>query len=234
MFYPVGDIHGRYDCLVGLYNKIMERIKENPDILGDTIVFLGDYIDRGPQSKQVLDFLMSLGNSDIVKHVILMGNHELMMIDARFNENYETERDASLWLSNGGDETLKSFGLTFDQFRNGEADEYVNWVSNLEMIREEFDYIFVHAAVETDTDGRNVVFDQDTFLWGRHKPNYRRLGKIVVHGHVVKAKGPLFLMENNEIFMDVGCGFSFVNRLATVPLPIYYDGESFEVINYYA
>ncbi len=65
MYYPIGDIHGRFDLLEGLYAMVREEIEQNPDYaMGDTIVFLGDYIDRGPQSKEVLDFLMNLEDTE--------------------------------------------------------------------------------------------------------------------------------------------------------------------------
>src|SRR5258708_32931501 len=101
VMYAVGDIHGMYNLLQEMMDKIYQR---EPGI----IIFLGDYIDRGPDSKKVIDFLMKGPQKDGFEFITLMGNHEDMCIHAHTASNRENQ---SHWLQNGGDKTLESFGF---------------------------------------------------------------------------------------------------------------------------
>src|ERR1043166_493704 len=92
----IGDIHG---CLRAL-DLLLETVQPQPD---DVIVTLGDYVDRGPDSKTVLDRLIDLPNR--CKHIALKGNHDLMMLKAR--DDWEEFKH---WLNYGGRETLQSYG----------------------------------------------------------------------------------------------------------------------------
>src|SRR5690606_352365 len=127
--YCVGDIHGCYDHLLDLMDMVYDQ---EPG----TIVFLGDYIDRGPKSKQVLDCLMSLdsGGTKIAgdwKYVFLRGNHEEMVLLG----------DSYLWHMNGGKETLDSFPNRIM------PQEYIDWMKKLKLTYETDDYYFVHAGL---------------------------------------------------------------------------------------
>lgn len=92
----IGDIHGHHAALTGL----LERIQPTPD---DTIVTLGDYVNRGPNSSQVLETLSTLHQT--CHHVAVLGNHDEMMLDSR-NDVHAEQR----WILNGGDYTLESYG----------------------------------------------------------------------------------------------------------------------------
>lgn len=98
--FAIGDIHG---CFDSLRTMIEQKIKIRKE---DKIILLGDYIDRGPQSKEVVDYIIDLQNSgfDLVP---LIGNHEAMLLDTLNNNEY-----FSIWIQNGGTETLRSFGIS--------------------------------------------------------------------------------------------------------------------------
>lgn len=236
MYYPIGDIHGRFDLLEGLYALVREEIAQNPDYaFGDTIVFLGDYIDRGPQSKEVLDFLMALEDTDEVKHICLLGNHEEFMLHCRMNPADHVT--LGQWLYHGGEQTLKAFGKTAEQMYHGHLEDYINWLRERPIIAHDYDYVFVHAAVTMNAplDAQN----RDTCLWAfeTYEGVYRNYNRIVVHGHITRKVGdkfdtaPYIDIPNNRIWMEVGANFT--NGLAAVALPQPFDPDhEIKVIQY--
>jgi len=208
LVYAVGDIHGRLDLL----SRIVDKIERHADLLGveePTIVFLGDYIDRGPQSKEVVDFILKEmpRGFDIV---CLRGNHEQMMLD--FLD--DAERGYG-WCMNGGTETLRSYGVLrpnqtesadrFEKLRSGLLD-------NLPFPHEDFferlhyygvmgDYCFVHAGIRPGVpmeDQRliDLLWIRDEFL-----NCDQDLGKIVVHGHTPDKE---IQLRKNRIGIDTG------------------------------
>ena len=236
MYYPIGDIHGRFDLLEGLYALVREEIAQNPDPeFGDTIVFLGDYIDRGPQSKEVLDFLMALEDTETVKHNFLMGNHEEFMIHCRRNPH--DQQTLGQWLYHGGEQTLKAFGKTAEQMRHGHLEDYIVWMENLPLIAYDNDYVFVHAGIHTHK-GLDTQYPERC-LWDfvTRDDAYEGYNKIVVHGHITRKVGNRFDTEphidiaNNRIWMEVGANFT--NGLAAVALPQPFDPDhEIKVIHY--
>lgn len=164
----IGDSHG---CNDSLRTLICEEIKLTAE---DRLILLGDYIDRGPDSKAVLDFIMKL-ISDEHNVVPLMGNHENMMINAPLSplDNYN-------WMMNGGDETLRSFGVTSVQ----EIDsKYLDFVSSMPYYYMTGNFIFVHGGFNDDID--DPFSDTYSMIWERryqyHSPVFK--DKIIVHGH---------------------------------------------------
>ena len=116
----IGDIHG---CLE-LLKRLMDRVKWQPD--QDRLIFLGDYIDRGPDSKGVIDFLLQLMRES-EKVQCLMGNHESMFLD------FLSGVDISTFLINGGEDTLRSY------YFDGETiipPEHVHFLKNLQIFLE--------------------------------------------------------------------------------------------------
>jgi serine/threonine protein phosphatase 1 len=216
MLYAIGDIHGRFDLLQKLYNEILDDIKKVDDPFGAQIIFLGDYIDRGPESKQVLDFLMDLSDYDHpnVKHIILIGNHELMMLDSWmgiYDGNF------SMWTHNGGVQTLKSFGLPKEPIRDNPIIEpYAKWIALLPTYAMTDDYIFCHSGY---FDPNIPLDDQyNSLLWGRpSKGRYIGFHKRVIHGHTPQDGKPL--IDVNRINVDIGCGHPGYNSLCAVVLP---------------
>jgi len=165
----------------------------------DKLVLLGDYIDRGPGSKDILDLIMDLidENYNIVP---LMGNHEDMMLNASRSalDNYN-------WMLNGGDETLNSF----DAISVEEIDKkYLDFIASLPKYHEEGKYFFVHGGFNDDLD--DPFSDEYSMLWDRrfeyNSPVFRE--KIIVHGH---RPHPLRELKNQirqspqVINIDTGC-----------------------------
>ena len=124
----IGDIHGCINALTSL----IEFVEPGAE---DTIVTLGDYVDRGPDSAAVLDFVIKLGSTHNL--VPLRGNHEIMMLDARDKKGW-----LGPWLSYGGEETLQSYGGSF----NGVPDSHFDFLENSLLPYHECEtHFFVHA-----------------------------------------------------------------------------------------
>jgi serine/threonine protein phosphatase 1 len=173
----IGDIHGCHTALVGLFNEVSPSAS-------DQIVFLGDYIDRGPASRSVADFL--IGQSKCRSCVFLRGNHEVMVLDAR-NDPLK----ADLWQSYGGFETLHSYGA---QYRK-------NWASFIPEAHWSFweravrafetpTHIFIHACLDPDID----VSEQPDWLaywefFERIRPH--KSGKKIICGHTPQKSGDI-------------------------------------------
>ncbi|MBM7559735.1 metallophosphoesterase family protein [Marinitoga litoralis] len=165
MIWVISDIHGMYDRLLNLIQKIPEN---------DKIIFLGDYIDRGPDSKLVLDLLFQLKD----RAIFLKGNHEDMMIDYLENNGKYLE---GIWFRNGGLHTLKSFN-------NNVEDKYIDFLKSLKLYHiEEIEgvkYLFVHAGVRygitlEDQSERDLLWIRSEF----YMQNYKYDDYIVIHGH---------------------------------------------------
>ena len=196
----IGDVHGMYEKLI----KLMDKIRFNPD--EDLLIFLGDYIDRGPAPGRCLQYIFALQQqySDVV--VCLMGNHEVMMssyfMQKRGNYNNLIVDYAGSWLDNGGLETLKQL----DEMEADTKEELLQWVMNLPVKYQYQDFFFVQNE-----------FDM---LWRRQQwwEQYKGEETLVV-GHtpvqkVMKLTGkerrtpkPLFL-TNHVIMCDTGAYMS--------------------------
>jgi serine/threonine protein phosphatase 1 len=163
--YAVGDIHGRFDLL----KQAILAIESDSDAA--TVVFLGDYIDRGPQSRQVLETLMAGPKRSGDRWICLQGNHEVMMVAAR-----HSRREMDRWLGNGGEETLDSFG--------GQVPETVlAWCAALPLKWETEHHFFVHAGIRpgvalAEQEPETMLWVRDLFL-----DDARDHGKHIVHGH---------------------------------------------------
>lgn len=183
--YAIADLHGRYDLL----EAALERIEASPS--GGTIVFLGDYVDRGPQSREVIERLLAGPTQPGWKWVCLKGNHEDMMVGA-----IRGEYEESWWLGNGGSHTLASYDDCMVPA------EHVDWMDGLPRCYADGMRVFVHAGLD-----ETIPFDEQTeqtMLWSR-VPRDRdytcRLG-YVVHGHTPFEDGPVIL--NGRANLDTG------------------------------
>jgi serine/threonine protein phosphatase 1 len=199
--YAVGDIHGRRDLLDLLMAQITEDAARLPEGIKPQIIFLGDYIDRGLKSREVIDFFTS-GAAGRFDPVFLMGNHEEALL--RFLE------DASFgnqWARYGGAETLYSYGLAppnqraslnsheemsaarnawtrvWTEFRNRLPAEHLAFFQSLKPYHVAGDYLFVHAGLRpgvelAEQSVRDMLWIREEFLDDRaHFP------QMVVHGH---------------------------------------------------
>ena len=208
----IGDVHGMYEKLI----KLMDKIRFNPD--EDLLIFLGDYIDRGPDPGRCLQYIFALQQQypDVV--VCLMGNHEVMMssyfMQKRGNYNNLIVDYAGSWLDNGGLETLKQL----DEMDADTREELLQWVMNLPVKYQYQDYFFCHAGVDPDVP--LAVQNEFDMLWRRQQwwEQYKGEETLVV-GHtpiqkVMKLTGkerrtpkPLFL-ANHVIMCDTGAYMS--------------------------
>lgn len=198
MIYAIGDIHGMYTKLTRLYRMITMDIASH-GITDATIIFLGDYVDRGPQSDKVLDFLMSLKDTDSLTHIFLKGNHEDMMVD-----NYYRDGHITMWLTNGGRETLDAFGIDWPDnfYNNSDLKDYIIWCKKLPTMHIIGPYAFVHGGYDCKFpphEQRNEVL-----MWKRVTPymegrEYNNCDFIIVHGHTPFKEAQV---HTNEINVD--------------------------------
>jgi serine/threonine protein phosphatase 1 len=187
--YAVGDIHGRADILADLFASIDQDLKTHPT-MRSIEVFLGDYIDRGPHSRRVLDLLIARQRQR--RTVFLKGNHEAYA--------YQVLSDPSLllgWVHIGGINTLLSYGVKLsngdhDQqaqqaiaaaFRHAMPDSHYHFLKGLALSLSCGDYFFVHAGVRPGIplvrqSEQDLLWIRDDFLL--HEEDF---GKVVVHGH---------------------------------------------------
>ena len=181
--YAVADLHGRSDLL----NAALAAIERHAPAGGRrTVVFLGDYVDRGPGSRQILERLMA-GPPTGWSWICLKGNHEDMMVRA------STGRAPLLWWTrNGGDATLASFGGKV-------PDGTLSWADSLPSLHQDAFRIYVHAGVD-----EAVPLDQqseETLLWVRHPESHvGGHGRLhVVHGHTPFEDGPKLLRGRTNL-----------------------------------
>ena len=182
----IGDIHGEIDKLNSLLDKI------NPT-KSDTLVFLGDYIDRGDHPKLVISTLLKL--KKITNCVFLTGNHEDMLLRTKETKK---EEDIGFWLFNGGTTTLDDYGDYTEIFKT-----HGNFFENLELYYLTDKFLFAHAGIRPDKP-LNEQEKQD-FLWIRD--NFIRkkhiLKQKVIFGHTI-FETPL--VEDDKIGINTGCG----------------------------
>jgi serine/threonine protein phosphatase 1 len=175
--YVIGDIHGLDDLLGAALGEISARARGETGV----IIAIGDYVDKGPQTRQVIERLLP-GIGSGWKFVALKGNHDAMMVEAL--------RDPSKlpgWLEKGGDAALASYGG--DPAAVPHA--HIAWLDQLPLTHLDAHRLYVHAGVEP-----GVPLDQQsetTLLWKRYpKGNPDGFGELhVVHGHDNDPEGPL-------------------------------------------
>lgn len=200
--YAIGDVHGCLDQLVDLHAQIARDLAARP-VAKATLVHLGDYIDRGPDSAGVLARLLApppdLAAATIVN---LMGNHEAMLLAA-----LDGERGAAAnWLHNGGVAALESWGVrprasTRDWVRTIPP-EHIALMRGLAIIHRQGGYLFVHAGIRPgialEAQSReDMLWIRETFL------GYAgRLPCVVVHGHTPEDTKPV--VTDNRIGIDTG------------------------------
>ena len=220
--YAIGDIHGRLDLL----EDILRRIRRDDASRGAAethVIFLGDLIDRGSDSAQVVDRAMQLaasGEFDSLR--FLKGNHEEVFIRAARGDALST----SFVSRYGGRETLISYGLAAEALEQMDEEQLIDWMLNhiprahvdfldaFEDLIEIGDYVFVHAGIRPkvpldEQKPQDLRWIRDEFL------NWRRShdGKIVVHGHTIMLEVD---EQPNRIGIDTGAYHS--GRLTALAL----------------
>lgn len=206
--YAIGDIHGCIDKLTDLMSKI------NVDLSRDTLVFLGDYIDRGRFSYEVVSYLIQL-KKRAENVVFLKGNHEEML------EYYLRGKNKLAYLVNGGQQTIDSYLKQSSKTGKGVIPkEHQTFFQGLELYYETDEYIFVHAGLREKV----TLADQtpEDMLWIRSQfiRSSFDFGKRIVFGHTPV---PEPLVKPNKIGIDTGAVYG--NKLTCVELPdlIFHD-----------
>jgi serine/threonine protein phosphatase 1 len=200
--FAIGDIHG---CSKTFRKLLLEEIKPQKS---DLIFCLGDYIDRGKDSKGVIDLILDFRANGYAINT-LRGNHEQIMMDSvRSKELF------GLWMDNGGDETLKSFNVNaYDNL----APKYKTFFETTEFYLTYEHYLFVHAGINFRS--ANPFEDRESMLWirGMEVDNNLLGPRIIVHGHT-----PLFIDSiltqrgKNVINIDGGCVYKQVHGLGNL------------------
>lgn len=196
--YAVGDVHGHAALLDSLNARIAADLDESPPQAAH-VVYLGDYIDRGPDSRGVIDRLIALSRRDDgIKRSFLMGNHELGLFE--FLEEPETE----IWTQWGGLETLASYGLTFpdsvllpaekaravEALRKAMPAGHLDFLKALRPCISIGDYLCAHAGIDprktlAQQTMADYTFIREPFLNWHRDPAYKPLPFKVVHGHTI-------------------------------------------------
>ncbi len=203
--YAIGDIHGRADLLREMHRRIAADAAAHP-AADKMIVYLGDYVDRGPDSRGVIDILLD-APLDGFRTVFLKGNHEAFML-AFLDGDLDAGRG---WLFNGGDAALGSYDVPF-RYSHGleqtRADlaaalpaSHRAFLDTLQLHHSAGDYLFVHAGIRpgvalADQDAHDLLWIREEFL-----DSTADHGRIVVHGHSIE-RAPVF--RPNRIGIDTG------------------------------
>lgn len=205
-YLAIGDVHG---CLKSL-QALMEQLEKYSD---RQFVFLGDYIDRGPDSKGVVDYLLEFREDKDC--IFLRGNHEQMLLDA-----YEAN-DLDLWLMNGGRSTLESYGARYNDLKIPE--EHLDFYRQTRMYYNTPDFFFVHAGlspaqtIEQSLQDEGAIAD---FLWERSHLNAFETPweKTVVFGHTPR---PHPIRKQKMLGLDTGCVYESLGygKLTAAVLP---------------
>ena len=212
--WAITDIHG---CAY-TFESLLRTIDFTRE---DTLFLLGDYIDRGPRSKDVLDTILRL-RKDGYTVECLLGNHDWVMLHALDEPN---TKEAHNWKNRfGGHETLRSFGTTSEQ---GIDTQYINLLQSMDYYREYKNLILVHAGLNLDI--HDPLADRDAMLWiryGDQKVSRAWLKeRIIVHGHTPHARHRIRRQvderaEHPVIGIDNGCVYQHagMNHLCALEL----------------
>jgi len=218
MLYAVGDIHGESEMLSELLSKL-------PLVPGDRLVFVGDYVDRGPDSKSVVEKLIAFSKHHSCE--FLLGNHESMFLDSLGWQGSDYF-GGDAFLLNGGDRTLASYEY-FSQVGPAQREfalpkEHAEFFRRLKLYHRDGDYLFVHAGIgrhllgETDVEWALGRAHTEDLLWDRATADLpHQLGVTIVYGHTPSAD---FAVRWNPPFsIGIDTGAVYGGRLTAIRLP---------------
>jgi serine/threonine protein phosphatase 1 len=194
--FAIGDIHGCRGALADLLLQCHEHAAGRPS----RFVFIGDYIDRGADSRGVIETVRELEHEAPRRVVCLLGNHEELLLSALGSG------DPLLWLENGGGATLASYGASDPHALP--ADD-IAWLKSLRLTFDDGKRFYVHAGIDPDLPLDRQ--SRDTLLWirARFHRAARDYGRLIVHGHT-----PTWNAEPevkpNRINVDTGCVYGGV------------------------
>jgi serine/threonine protein phosphatase 1 len=199
--YAIGDVHGCLDRLVSLHWAITADLAANP-VSESVLIHMGDYVDRGSDSAGVIWLLTGTVAPPVSRRVDLLGNHEVMMLEALSSGNART---AEIWLDNGGAATLESYRVPSSaspaEWESAIPIAHRQWMKTRDLLHPEGGYLFVHAGIRP---GRaiarqrpeDLLWIRDSFLNSQDKHPF-----VVVHGHTPYAEPEV---RPNRIGIDTG------------------------------
>lgn len=204
--FAIGDIHGEYKKLIQLISIL--RTNHNLDLTMDKLIFMGDYIDRGPDSASVLRQLYKLQKTSPKNVICLLGNHEKMMIDW-----YEGVDKWGLWIINGGVETQKSFDPMCPKY-------LLKWLKKLPYIHREDGFVFTHAPLPREENRKSPrrargFFTQEECIWPCSPGKEHEYSRNMLWDNTIGVCGHIHALRENKfeprlyphyIFTDAGCG----------------------------
>jgi serine/threonine protein phosphatase 1 len=208
--YAIGDVHGRFDLLQDMHARIRDEIER--DRPADwRILHVGDYVDRGPQSREVIERLVALGDTDD-RVIALLGNHDAGMVD--FLDHADK---SGLFATHGGRETARSYGVDADfgsdRLARWSADRllsamppgHVEFLRSLPRSVAFGDYFFCHAGIRPGVplarqDPEDLIWIRRAFL---DSPLLHE--KVIVHGHTPAAEPEIM---PNRVNIDTGAYYS--------------------------
>src|SRR5258708_3742249 len=225
--YAVGDIHGRLDLLNELLARITSDIALRPTAR-PLYVFLGDYIDRGPSSRETIDRLIEHGKAH--ESVFLKGNHELIAIKCLSDRGLFDQ-----WLRLGGLETLVWYGVPAETLANGKQiaelqsafhsalpQAHFRFFRDLKNSFECGDFFFAHAGVKPNVELSRQKENDLLWIRGEVLSSKDDFGRIIVHGHT-----PTREIEVRPNRINIDTGAFATGRLSCVVL----EGEELSVID---
>jgi serine/threonine protein phosphatase 1 len=225
--YAVGDVHGRLDLLEKLLARIKADIALRPTVR-TIYVFLGDYIDRGPSSRETIDRLIEHGETH--ESVFLKGNHELIAIKCLSDRSLFGQ-----WLRLGGLETLVSYGVPPEILANGKQivevqaafhdalpKTHLRFFRDLQKSFECGDFFFAHAGVKPKVELSRQKESDLLWIRGEFLSSNDDFGKIIVHGHT-----PTREIEVGPNRINIDTGAFATGRLTCLAI----EGESLSVID---
>lgn len=203
----IGDIHGYVDPIKQLFEMVGWHVGAKEF----RRVFLGDYIDRGPHSKQVIDFLIETQRP---QDVFLMGNHEDMFLHnfhwyGRGLDDFQRAQHKDAFFRNGGYQTMQSYGWTPDHEEVSFPRDHITFFQNLKLSWEDERRFYCHAGIDPgrsleDQRAADLMWIRDKFLMCKFP-----FEKYIVHGHTPKLTGRPDILSN-RCNMDTGGCFEGV------------------------
>lgn len=226
--YIIGDVHGRYDLLCLLFDRISKHSATLPPAKSVHLILLGDLVDRGPASSQVIQFLHSLRQKQ-ANITILLGNHEELML-ASLGGHGDALR---AWLALGGDTTLHSYGvdLSDTSIKAGTIIEkaqaaipahHIEWMRQWPLSAQSGDYFFCHAGIRPGVSLKRQT--PSDLLWIRQGflTSEKDHGCIIVHGHSISSEVEI---RHNRIGIDTG---AYCTDVLTA---LYLEGEAQDILS---
>jgi serine/threonine protein phosphatase 1 len=218
--FVVGDIHGCYAELRALLGYLTNALKFSAD---DQLIFIGDYVDRGKASKQVIDLLVELKKS-WPETVFLKGNHEAMLLGFLGFEGV----GGDVYLANGGADTLLSYGLEpaeifgEEQARAGFPQEHLKFLQELESIVGLAEFIFVHAGLRPGVPLEAQNEEDCTWIRSDFVDVEHEFNKTIVFGHTPFEDVLLHL----PFKIGIDTGLVYGNKLTMIELV---EGDLYQV-----